>query len=378
MPSPATPNLSDEQLGEVLALLKDADSVELKLTVPDSDQWSAAAVLGLDPLEAEIRQVFFFDTPDLALDRRGIVVRARRGQRKGDDSTVKLRPVVPSELPDSLRADPDVVVEVDALPGGFVCSASYKHALAKPVVRPTLLGGKPLRKLFSKGQRAFLADHAPDGPALEDLAVLGPLLVLKLRARPEGLNRKMVAELWLFPDGSRILELSTKGTPDEALEIAGEARVFLSERGIDLEGEQATKTRKALEFFAGTLTEHDGSITGSGGRGAALGQPAGLDPLLEDLAVDPVDRPLGDHGDDVVDDDGDEHGEVEDRAVVRRGPGEDAPERLEGPVRAPVDPLGEVGVGAGVEQQEEERQREHDDLQQQVGVDQPRQDPGQA
>ena len=339
MPSPATPNLSDAQLGEMLGLLEDADSVELKLTVPDTDQWSAAAALGLDPLEAEIRQVFFFDTPDLALDELGIVVRARRGQRKGDDSTVKLRPVVPSELPERLRADPDVVVEVDALPGGFVCSASYKHALAKPVVRPTLLGGKPFRKLFSKGQRAFLAEHAPDGPALEDLAVLGPLLVLKLRARPEGLNRKLVAELWLFPDGSRILELSTKGTPEVALQIVGEARVFLSEKGIDLEGEQATKTRKALEYFAGNLGGSRSAPESIGG-GAALGQPAGLGPLLEDLAVDPVDRPLGEHGQDAVDDDGKEHGEVEDRAVVRSGRGEDAPERLEGPVRAAGRPTG--------------------------------------
>ena len=32
--------------------------------------------LGLDPLQAQIRQVFFFDTPDLALDKQGVVVRA--------------------------------------------------------------------------------------------------------------------------------------------------------------------------------------------------------------------------------------------------------------------------------------------------------------
>ena len=61
------------------------------------------AALGLDPLEAQIRQVFFFDTPELALDKHGVVVRARRIQGKGDDSAVKLRPVVPAELPDDLR-----------------------------------------------------------------------------------------------------------------------------------------------------------------------------------------------------------------------------------------------------------------------------------
>ena len=139
MPSPAAPNLTDEQLGELLALVKDADSVELKLTIPDSDHRSTAARLGLDPLDAEIRQVFFFDTPDLALDQAGVVVRARRVQRKGDDSVVKLRPVVPSELPPELRASPDFGVEVDALPGGFVCSGSYKHSLAAPVVREAVL-----------------------------------------------------------------------------------------------------------------------------------------------------------------------------------------------------------------------------------------------
>ena len=51
----------------MLALMKGADSVELKLTVPESAHRSAIVALGIDPLEAQIRQVFFFDTPDLAL-----------------------------------------------------------------------------------------------------------------------------------------------------------------------------------------------------------------------------------------------------------------------------------------------------------------------
>jgi hypothetical protein len=32
----------------------------------------------VDPLDGQIRQVFFFDTPDLALYEKGVVVRARR------------------------------------------------------------------------------------------------------------------------------------------------------------------------------------------------------------------------------------------------------------------------------------------------------------
>jgi len=61
----ATARLISPELEEMLKLVGDADSVELKLTVPDEDRQSAAAALGVDPLNARIRQVYFFDTPTL-------------------------------------------------------------------------------------------------------------------------------------------------------------------------------------------------------------------------------------------------------------------------------------------------------------------------
>jgi hypothetical protein len=245
------PAFSGEQLGELLRLLKESDSVELKLTVPESHQRSAVLALGMDPLEAQIRQVVFFDTPDLTLDKHGVVVRARRVQGKGDDSAVKLRPLDPERIPAKLRRSAAFRVEVDALPGGFVCSGALKGALRPTDVRAALAGERPLRKLFSKEQRAFFAEHAPEGLKLDDLAVLGPIFVLKLRFTPPELGRRMVAEMWLYPDGSRVLELSTRCATTEAFQVAAEARAFLAARGIDLSGEQQTKTRKALEYFAG-------------------------------------------------------------------------------------------------------------------------------
>ena len=56
--------------------------------------------------------------------------------------------------------------------------------------------------------------------------------------------------MWLYPDGSRILELSTRCETNEAFQAAAEARAYLTEPGVDLSGEQQTKTRKALEYFA--------------------------------------------------------------------------------------------------------------------------------
>ena len=133
-----TPALSAEQIQELLALSTEADSVELKLTVPESDQRSTVAALGLDPLDAQIRQVFFFDTPDLALDRQGVVVRARRDPGQGrrlrrEAAAGRAGASCPSEL----RQSPSFGVEVDALPGGFVCSASMK-ARARADRRPRM------------------------------------------------------------------------------------------------------------------------------------------------------------------------------------------------------------------------------------------------
>jgi hypothetical protein len=248
--------LSDEQLQEVIGLMKEADSVELKLSVPDADRRSTVGALGMDPLNAFIRQVYFFDTPDLDLDRAGVVVRARRTQGKPDDSVVKLRPVVPADLPPELRGLKEFGVEVDALPGGHVCSASFKHKHdSTDVVKEAIGGERPLSKLFSKQQRAFFADHAPDGVELDELSILGPVHVLKLKFSPEGYDRKMVTELWFYPDASRILELSTKCDPSEGFQVAAEARAFLASRGVNLFGEQETKTRTALEFFASEAGE---------------------------------------------------------------------------------------------------------------------------
>ncbi|MCW2788403.1 MAG: adenylate cyclase, partial [Aeromicrobium sp.] len=69
------------------------------------------------------------------------------------------------------------------------------------------------------------------------------------------LRMRLVAELWLYPDGSRILELSAKCPPAEAFQAAAELRAFLTLKGLDLSGEQQTKTKTALEYFSAQLSE---------------------------------------------------------------------------------------------------------------------------
>jgi hypothetical protein len=249
--------ISGTELKRLLDLVGDADSVELKLTLPENARARTGAALGVDPLEAQVRQVFFFDTPELALNAAGVVVRARRRQGEAD-TVVKLRPIVPAELPKELRRSKSFNVEVDAMPGGFVCSASFKGVADNGEIREAVAGKRPISKLFSKGQRAFYAAHAPDGLELDQLSVLGPIPILKLKIKPKGFGRRLVGELWLYPDGTQIVELSTKAAPSEAFQVAAEARAFLSGIGVDLEGKQQTKTKTALEFFAGAVKSDQG------------------------------------------------------------------------------------------------------------------------
>jgi hypothetical protein len=168
---------------------------------------------------------------------------------------VKLRPVVPDKVSKSLRKDPSFGVEVDAMPGGFVCSASLKGTLTNAEVWDVFEGRRAIKKLFSKEQRAYFTAHAPKGVTLDDVSVLGPVNVLKLKFKPTDFERKLAVELWFYPNGSRILELSTKCHPGEAFQVATEARAYLSGRGVDLSGEQQTKTKSALQYFSKLLAK---------------------------------------------------------------------------------------------------------------------------
>ena len=242
--------LSREQIDEVLTILKDVNSVELKLVAPADKHRATIGKLGLDPIDAEVRQVYFFDTPKLDLNKAGLVVRARRIAGGAGDTVVKLRPVDPAMISKELRRSESFKTEVDAVPDGFVCSGSLKGRCTAQEVRDTVAGKMPLDRLFSKEQRAFYKAHAPKGIELRSLATFGPTFVLKVRVWVKQLDRRLVLELWLFPDGSRNMEISTKATPSEAFQFAAEFKKYLADIGIELTGNQQTKTRAAMQFFA--------------------------------------------------------------------------------------------------------------------------------
>jgi hypothetical protein len=253
-----TTSFSDQQMAKIIKLLKGSGSVELKVVVPVPTHRATIQSLGLDPVEAQPRQAYFFDTPDFALNKAGVVVRARRIQGGRADTVVKLRPVDPSTLDRDLRRSDSFKVELDAMPGGFVCSASLKGRCTGQEVLDVTAGEAPLRSLFSKEQRAFYAKHAPARITMESLVTLGPTYLLKAKHNPKNFDRGIVVEMWLYPDGSRILEISTKCLPDEIFQAGFEFRAYLANCGIPLMVSDQTKTKAAMEYFK-TKLDSDGS-----------------------------------------------------------------------------------------------------------------------
>jgi len=114
---------------------------------------------------------------------------------------------------------------VDVLPGGFMCSGSFKGVCTGREVLDVTAGAAPLRSIFSKEQRAFYAQHAPPRISMESLVTLGPTYLLKAKHNPKNFIRGIVVEMWLYPDGSRILEISTKCLPEEAFQVGVEFKL---------------------------------------------------------------------------------------------------------------------------------------------------------
>jgi hypothetical protein len=242
--------LSSEDVRKLLHLIKNSKSIELKLSIPTEQHRAAAKRIGLDPVESQPRHVYFFDTSDQALNRAGLIVRARRRPGGRADTVVKLRPVNPAMIDAELKRSDAFKVEVDAMPGGFfVCSASYKGVATGQEVLDVVDGAKPLRSLFSKEQLAFYDAHAPAGIDLNALLPQGPILLLKLKHQPDSFKRGITAELWVWQDGKHILEISTKCEPEEAFQAGMEFKIYLADHGIDLEAKQETKTKTAMQKF---------------------------------------------------------------------------------------------------------------------------------
>ncbi|PJJ54332.1 hypothetical protein CLV56_3841 [Mumia flava] len=256
----ARAGLDPAQLAELLTILPDMDSVELKLAVDDAQRRSVIAALGLDPVGAQIREIVFVDTLDLDLLAAGVILRGRRSIDRAD-VVVKLRPVDLRTVPEHIHGLKRFKVEVDVSPQGFSASCSLRAKVSGDQVQALVTGGHSITDLFDAHQQELLRPRVADLD-LSRLVPLGPVPVLKRVIEPKGLGHRLVAEMWFLPDGRRALELSTRCTPAEAFMVAAETKAFLGTNGVDLAAPQAPKTRTALDALVADHRAGDAAAAG--------------------------------------------------------------------------------------------------------------------
>lgn len=107
--------MTDADAKKPLALDPCIGAIEIKLTANARDEAAVREAFDAEDVEAERREIYFYDTLGLDLFEAGVVLRARLVRDGADDSTVKLRPVAPERLSDDWKQTEGFEVELDAV-----------------------------------------------------------------------------------------------------------------------------------------------------------------------------------------------------------------------------------------------------------------------
>ena len=232
------------------------DACEIKITIRPDQELRAERAMELDEDSADIRVVYFYDTPKLTLFDAGVALRARLVKGDDDDSTVKFRPVDAEKISSEWKRARGFKLEADCVGERVVCSASLTVIQARDEIDQVAKGERPIEKLFSKDQERFLAEFHAAPIDFAKLRVMGPIRVLRWKSKHESFPHELTTEEWRLPNGDDLVEVSIKVPPAKAVEAQKAFDTHLRELGLDPEGAQETKTRTALEYFAGTFRKN--------------------------------------------------------------------------------------------------------------------------
>jgi hypothetical protein len=229
------------------------DAVEIKCTIRPDQELRAARAFEVNEDTADVRVIYFYDTLNLELFKSGIVLRARLVKGDADDSTVKFRPVGPASVVENWRRMKGFKLEADWVGDRKVCSASLTQVQRRDEIDEVAKGERAIGKLFSSAQERFLREFYKGQAVFGKLRVMGPIRVLRWKLKHANFPQELTVEEWRLPDGEDLVEVSIKVLPHTAHQAQEELNHHLRQLGLDPQGDQNTKTRTALEHFAGRL-----------------------------------------------------------------------------------------------------------------------------
>jgi hypothetical protein len=237
------------------------DAVEIKVTFDGAQVSRCLEAFSLGS-NGRQRNIYFCEdvissvstsTPLLNL---GVVLRAREKHGNGVDSTIKLRPCRRSQLTDHWLHSTDetaaLKIEADWAGTRRVLAASCTADRPDRTIAQVRAGAKALRSLFSAKQEQFLTDCAGIRVNLGVLTLLGPVTATRwgpFHTTAPDPELDVVAERWVVEDALDFLELSIRVDPATANVTKMTFEKLIRHRGLLLNPNQDTKTRRVLEYL---------------------------------------------------------------------------------------------------------------------------------
>ena len=176
---------------------------------------------------------------------------AEQGRRLGREAPAgRARRAVPSDL----RQSPGFGVEVDAMPGGFVCSGSLKALLDGATSSEPCAGSGRSASCSRRSSARSSRRTRPEGLELDDLVVLGPDLRPEAEVHARGVRpRSSSRSCGCTPTGRASSSSRPSARRRRRSRWPREARAFLATSGRRPRAASSRPRRAtALEFFART------------------------------------------------------------------------------------------------------------------------------
>jgi hypothetical protein len=218
-------------------------SVEIKLSL--SPPTIQNVIASLNFANEQQSRVYFFDTDELNLLMQGVIVRVRQGAV--NDLTVKVRVPKGGGQMDSTHFRAHVSCEINMTGAGEDTDYSVGRKY-KPRKMPET--GTDILSQLRPPQKKLLqeAGISIDWAAVRRIADINATKWESPARSPFG---KLALEYWECSAGN-ILELSTKGGPNEGQSKYAELQRLANIKNLSLNATQGTKTSIVLE----TLTHH--------------------------------------------------------------------------------------------------------------------------
>ncbi len=211
---------------------------EVKLLLAPAQAQSAASSLNAG--KQQHSRIYFYDTPQLDLLAKGLILRIRQGA--DNDLTVKLRPDSEQQFSARVTGNKDFKCEGEVVNGEESPSYSVKVDYNDSSVPET---GNDLSALLSRDQTRLLKTAG----IVVDWAHVRRIMEIQstswaIRSQSAQLG-KLSLELWEWP-GGKSLELSTKVAADEGSATFVELKNVAKRNHLDLSSDQRAKTSTAL------------------------------------------------------------------------------------------------------------------------------------